>query len=99
MIRRRIPVLKDSKFLIYVGAPLTCAAVAIPTLPSDAVFCVDNRAMCAPLAQPADDEPSGNEPQPLLGKRSPLIAVTSATGTLNVPRYANLVVRIGGPAR
>jgi hypothetical protein len=48
--------LKDSKFLIYCGAPLACAAVALPTLPSDAVFCVDNRVMCAPLMQPMDDD-------------------------------------------
>lgn len=84
--------LKDNRFVIYYGAPLAAVAVALPTLPSDAVFCVDNRVMCAPLAQPMDDEPTGNEPQPL-GARSPLIAVTS-TGSLNVPLYANLVVRL-----
>ena len=85
--------LKDNKLVIYCGAPLTCAAVILPTLPSDAVFCVDNRVMCAPLTQAMDDEPTGNEPQPL-GTRGRIIAVASATGTLNVPLYANLVIKV-----
>jgi hypothetical protein len=85
-------VLKDSKFLIYCGAPLACAAVALPILPSAAAFCVDNRVMCAPSALPMDDEPNGNEPQPLYAK-GPL-TVAASTGTLNVPLYATASIKV-----
>jgi hypothetical protein len=88
-----VPVLKDNKFFIYGGGLLTSVAIALPTLPSDAAICIDNRVMCAPLALPMDDEPSGNEPQPL-GTRSVLVAVTS-TASLNVPFiYGNLAIRV-----
>jgi hypothetical protein len=87
-----IALLKDSKFLIYCGAPLACAAVTLPILPSAAAFCVDNRVMCAPLATPPDDEPSGNESQPLYAK-GPL-SVVGSTGTLNVPLYATATIKV-----
>jgi hypothetical protein len=85
-------VLTDNKFLIYGGGLFAGVAIAAPLFASEGVFCVDNRLMCAPLAQPMDDEPSGNEPQPL-GARIPLTVITS-TVSLNVPLYANLVIKI-----
>jgi hypothetical protein len=85
-------VLKGNKFLIYGGGLFAGAAVTIATIPSDAVFCVDNRAMCATLAAALDDEPSGNEPQPL-GTRTPLIVIAS-TGSLNVPLYATPTIKV-----
>jgi hypothetical protein len=86
-------VLKDNKFFIYGGSLFTSVAVVAPILPSDAAICVDNRAMCAPLAQPMDDEPSGNEPQPP-GTRTVIIAVASTAG-LNVPFiYGNLAIKV-----
>jgi hypothetical protein len=91
-----LAVFKDNKFLIYCGAPLTFAAVALslPILSSDPVFCVDNRVICAPLALPMDDEPSGNEPQPILGTRSPLIAVASTVVNLS----ATTMLKVSGGA-
>jgi hypothetical protein len=89
---RDLAVLKDNKFLIYCGAPLACAAVALPILPSAAAFCVDNRVMCAPLAPPMADEPGGNEAQPLYA-RGPLTVIAS-TGTLSVPRYATATTKL-----
>jgi hypothetical protein len=86
--------LKDHKLLIYCGAPLTFTAVALSTLPSDAVICLDNRVMCAPLVPPMADEPSGNEPQPILGTRSPLIAVSSAVVNLS----ASTMFKVSGSA-
>jgi hypothetical protein len=85
-------VLKDNKLLTYGGGLFAGAAIAPPFLGSEGVFCVDNRLMCAPLAQPMDDEPSGNEPQPL-GARIPLTVITS-TGSFNVPVYASLVIMV-----
>jgi hypothetical protein len=75
-------VLKDNKFLIYGGGLLAVAAVIVPAIPSEAVVCIDNRFMCAPLA-PATDEPSGNEPQPLTRINS--LSVIASTGTLVQP--------------
>jgi hypothetical protein len=85
-------VLKDNKLLTYGGGLFAGVAIATPLFASEGVFCVDNRLMCALLAQPMDDEPSGNEPQPL-GARIPLTAITS-TGSLNVPLYASLVIKV-----
>jgi hypothetical protein len=50
--------------------------------------------MCAPLALPMDDEPNGNEPQPLYAK-GPL-TVAASTGTLNVPLYATATIKVSG---
>jgi hypothetical protein len=78
-------VLRDNKTLIYCGGALAGVAVTLSTIPSGAAFCVDNRAMCAPLATPPDDEPSGNEPHALLVKNS--LSVIASTGSTNVPLY------------
>jgi hypothetical protein len=75
-------VLKDNKFLIYGGGLFAGAAITIAILPSGATFCVDNRTMCAPFALPADDEPSGNEPQPLT-RIGPLVSATASASSLS----------------
>jgi hypothetical protein len=84
-------VLKDNKFLIYGGGLFAGVAVTIATIPSEAVFCIDNRAMCAPLAPPMGDEPSGNEPQPLGGG---ILITAASTGTVNVPLYATATIKL-----
>lgn len=83
--------LNDHKFLMYGGGLFAGIAVTIATIPSDAVLCVDNRTMCAPLAPPMGDEPSGNEPQPLGGG---ILLTAASTGTLNVPLYATASIKV-----
>jgi hypothetical protein len=78
--------LKDSKFLIYCGAPLTFAAVTLPILPSAAAFCVDNRG-CA--RRSCHLWTMNRHP---LYARGPL--TVSATGTLNVPRDAKATIKV-----
>ena len=84
--------LRDHKSLIYGGGLFAGVAVAMPLIQSDAIFCVDNRVMCAPLATPPDDEPSGNEPQPL-GRINPL-SVVASTGSVSVPLYARATIKV-----
>jgi hypothetical protein len=94
-------VLRDHKYLIYGGGLFAGVAVATPILPSDAVFCVDNRVMCAPLPVQMGDLPSEDGPQPIHTLNPLLVAGSTATLTPNgadlarsfrpLPRWRQLI--------